>query len=83
MKLDADCRWWYSGLLHHVVFWLYATFSWEHTGSIFRAEVRNVKKWIFYIGLGEGSVKWDWCDCHHPANKCSLLSTLARGAMAI
>jgi hypothetical protein len=32
----------------------------EHTASIFRADVKNVRKWMVYIGLGGGSDQGDW-----------------------
>jgi hypothetical protein len=40
--------------LFHATFWLGAIVSEEHNVSIFRAEVRVVRKWMVYIGLGEG-----------------------------
>jgi hypothetical protein len=40
-----------SSLLSHVAFCLNASFSEEHTATIFRPEVRNVRMWMVCIGL--------------------------------
>jgi hypothetical protein len=53
MHRQLHITWWSSGLLCHIVFWLYTNISEEHTASIFRAEERSVKMCMIYIVLEE------------------------------
>jgi hypothetical protein len=47
-------------LLCHIVILLKTNVLEKHTASIFMAEVRRVRKWMVYVGLGGGSDQEDW-----------------------
>jgi hypothetical protein len=53
-------RRWSSGWLCHVEFWWYANVLEEHTASVFRAEVKSVRKWTVYMQLGGSSSQGVW-----------------------
>jgi hypothetical protein len=40
--------------------WLFANISEDYTACIIRAEVRNVRKYPIYIGIGDGSGYGKW-----------------------